>query len=383
MIIKLFYFFFLLTNLSFPLFIKPNNLKFNQRKSNLYMNNNHNEYSLHKEYYEYLIKFNKIENKPNLLSSNGNNKDIEHVKQNLRNYKIFEKNYNLIKEFNTNNNHIILGINQFTDQLDFSLNDNLSDINDNMINSSTILLNDINGIKKLLTLPLNLINTYLNLPSKINWIDYLSSTKDQGNCGSCWAFSTTSSIESLMRISNYSAIRLSEQELVDYSDQNSGCNGGLMHLAYDYCIENNGLVSNEQYPYQKKGDGKKNNSEILNLFERVSGSNISSYEFIIPRSKIDIMASLTKGPVAIAIDASPLYFRFYKDGIIDVPTQSSTNINHAVLLVGYNNQENNSYWIIQNSWGNEWGQDGFAKIKMKNGRGVLDCQLYGVYPLYN
>ncbi len=361
------------------------------------------ETRLEKKYYHYLVKYNKIDTNNNnkFLLSNSKNKFKEYLEDFRENYEIFQKNYKLINNHNNLNQNLKLGMNQFMDQIDFSddlsinkindldnnnfnylNNNNFNDLNNNMIKESTIFNNDINGIKKIFSESSDLLKIYLNLPPYINWEDKLSETKNQGNCGSCWAFSSTNSIESLMRINNFTTERLSEQELVDFSYSNNGCNGGLMHLAFDYCKENNGLVSNINYPYMAKRTNL-NNSQIISKFDKVIGSNISGYQFIIPRSKLDMMASLNKGPISLAIDASPFIFRFYKEGIIDIPSQSTTNINHAILLTGYNIQGNNSYWIIQNSWGKDWGQDGFAKIKMKNGRGVLDCQLYGVYPLYN
>ena len=114
----------------------------------------------------------------------------------------------------------------------------------------------------------------------------------------------------------------------------------------------------------------------------VIGSNITGYEYIIPKSKIDIMASLQNGPITIALDANSFIFRFYKSGIIDIPSNMSEEINHAVLLTGYDQDENGTYWVIQNSWGKDWGDNGFVKIRARNGDGVLLSQLYGVYPKY-
>ena len=233
---------------------------------------------------------------------------------------------------------------------------------------------------------------YQNLPEKFIWGEnILSEVKNQGQCGSCWAFSTTSSIESLMRINNYTVDRLSEQQLVDCSKENYGCGGGLMHLALDYVIENKGLISNNEYKYvaQEQSCG-------IDCFEEgclvsnhsfigknnVIGSNITGYEYIIPKSKMDIMASLQNGPITIALDANSFIFRFYKSGVIDIPSNMSEEINHAVLLTGYDQDENGTYWIIQNSWGKDWGDNGFVKIRARNGDGVLLSQLYGVYPKY-
>ena len=124
-------------------------------------------------------------------------------------------------------------------------------------------------------------------------------------------------------------------------------------------------------------------AEIKELIEKnIDGSDIKNYEFIIPKSKIDIMASLQNSPIAIALDANSFVFRFYKDGVIDIPINENSNINHAVLLTGYDTDVNGTYWIIQNSWGEKWGDNGFAKIRATDGEGVLLSQIYGVYPKY-
>ena len=90
--------------------------------------------------------------------------------------------------------------------------------------------------------------------------------------------------------------------------------------------------------------------------------------------------SLLHNPISIALDASLPQFRFYKSGVISIPSKNSTELNHAVLLVGYDNDETGEYWIIQNSWGKKWGEDGFANIRIEDGLGSLLCQLYAFYP---
>ena len=175
-----------------------------------------------------------------------------------------------------------------------------------------------------------------------------------------------------------------------------------MDLAMDYCMENDGLTSNKDYPYTAR-DGKcalKCDSDCdnegcdhdcdhecsdtnkLTDIKKVKGSKFRDYKYVIPRSILDIKASLKNSPISIALDASHFAFRFYKNGVIDVPPSNSDQLNHAVLLTGYGKDENGTYWVIQNSWGETWGDNGFCKIRAKNGDGVLLCQLYGVYPHY-
>jgi len=215
--------------------------------------------------------------------------------------------------------------------------------------------------------------------SKINWknTDYLSSVKDQGQCGSCYAFSSVNVLETFMRINNYKVDRLSEQQIVDCSPDNYGCEGGFMHTTFDFIIKNKGLLSDKDYMYS----GKTQNCTMLYNVTNVNGSDITEYQFVIPTSIQDYKDNLSKTPIAIALDANNVYFRFYKEGVIDVPKRNDTQLNHAVVLVGYDYDEHGMYWIIQNSWGKDWGENGFCKIRVREGEGVLLCQKYGVYPV--
>tara|TARA_B100000886_G_scaffold329631_1_gene279195 strand:+ start:3478 stop:4626 length:1149 start_codon:yes stop_codon:yes gene_type:complete len=360
--------------------------------NNLVIKNN--EFNLAKEYYDFLKEHDKIDSiniindnlyKEEILSYSTknkfdsqqilkNNKYEEIARNNYNKYKIFKSNFFRINQFNELNNEIKLELNRFSDEVDFDddeLHVDLMKIS-NTPKKNDIFLKTMNFINKILN--------YRNLPNKLIWDDKIvSNVKNQGSCGSCWAFSSTGVLEANMRLNNYTVTRLSEQELVDCSKENYGCDGGLMHLAFDYCIENKGLTSNELYPYKAIDDNCKcNNSNNSNKLLREIGSNITKYKFTIPNSKYDLMKSLQNGPVCMAIDANSYIFRFYKSGIIDMPLKSS-DINHAVILTGYDSYENGTYWIIQNSWGENWGDNGYIKLKAIDGEGILSCQLYGVY----
>lgn len=303
------------------------------------------------------------------------------AEKNEENYKIFEKNLKRIKEANLlldqQNNSLQLGLNKYADVVDFD-NDYTRDL---MIN--TISKEDVSPTTyfKFLKAPLPYINGVLNKDKlrKYSWndTDLLSPVKNQGQCGSCWAFSTTTALETFMRQRNHSVNRLSEQELVDCSTKDYGCNGGMMHTAFDYIIENGGLYDNKDYEYVAE---MQNCSKPFNI-SKVHGSNISKYNFVIPNSVLDMKLSVLQNPVPIAVDANNIYFRFYKDGVIDVPMNVSKTLNHAVVLIGYDYDEKGEYWIIQNSWGKKWGIDGFCKIRIQPDEGTLLCQSYGVYPV--
>lgn len=368
-------------------FLFPNiNFKRTQRLFSEAPSNYEDDFKYSTDYYQHLIKYDLIKSSSMLLSSSPDPSLTWSIKR-FKNYQIFVDNLEKIQQFNQQSEELKLDMNQFGDQYDFDYNCQQKchlDIN-NQISTQQDFTKfkrpPFLGLKKTIRnifKPLFLKNK--KTPSNKNWKLFLPPVKNQFHCGSCWAFSTTNSIETLMNSQNYTYTRLSEQELVDFSEENDGCGGGLMHLAYDYIIENQGLVSDKDYSYII-GSPHKDTVNITS-FERVNGSQIKDYEFIIPRSIQDIKESLQHGPIAIALDASSFLFRFYRKGIIDVPRNFSRDINHAVLLTGYEQDENGTHWIIQNSWGESWGEQGFARIRVKNGNGVLLCQLYGVYPQY-
>lgn len=345
----------------------------------LHMNSKRDsDYTFSKEYYEFYQTYKKPSG---LLRSNFvNYKQFAQTK--IHNYNIFTKNYQLINKANLllqqNNNSFSIGLNYYSDEIDMDsslpsdLNENIDEINsNNPMEFSTYF--------KFLKDPYQYIqNSVFN--KKFSWNDtnYLSPVKNQGQCGSCWAFSTTTVLETFMRIHNFSIDRLSEQQLVDCSSENHGCQGGLMHTALEFIIDNKGLVTNSQYTYKATDQ-----TCLLHAREtpNVIGSNITDYQFVIPKSIPDFKNSVIQSPVCIAVDANNVFFRFYKEGIIDLPTNYSKSINHAVTLVGFDHDEKGMFWIIQNSWGTQWGENGFCKIRTTPGEGVLLCQKYGVFPV--
>jgi len=404
---KLFYsiflFFFIQENLVETFFFK--NRPFKKINTALY------EKKIDDIYLDYLKKYKKEDNiEKKFMGFFGNQISI-----NEDNFEIFKKNYQKINEINdelsNNKNSFQLGFNEDFDNIPYDENSNF--LMNKIIPSNYTLENKY---EKYLKQPFIYIKNFFSLKKEFNWnhTEYLSEVKNQGSCGSCWAFATTNALESFMRSQNYNVTRLSEQELVDCSRQNYGCNGGFMHKAFDFIIENKGLVSNEDYPYQALTNkclvcNCKNNTHIIDDYNKnihccndeicdcdrcvqefnvseiihlnkVNGSQLQQYEFTIPKSIIDRIISLQISPITIAVDASSIYFRYYKEGVIDIKTNTTQQLNHAVLLVGYGFDEKGLYWIIQNSWGKNWGDNGFCKIRVEDGDGILLSNIYGVYP---
>nr|CAI5834792.1 unnamed protein product [Callosobruchus analis] len=189
--------------------------------------------------------------------------------------------------------------------------------------------------------------------------------KNQGNCGSCWAFSAVGAVEGQFFRKNGTLVSLSAQELVDCATEeygNKGCRGGLMDQAFDF-IQDEGIETDELYPYR----GYRGECDSSDTFV----TKVKSYVDLADEKEMAKAVS-AKGPVAVAIDASDL--ASYSHGIVD-----ETNLNHGVLVVGYGSENGVNYWIVKNSWGSRWGDNGYFKLK----RGVRACGigLYNTYPV--
>jgi cathepsin F len=189
----------------------------------------------------------------------------------------------------------------------------------------------------------------------------VSPVKNQGQCGSCWAFSAVGNLEGLNFIKHGQLVTFSEQQLVD-CDHNGdqGCNGGLMDNAFQYLISNGGIETDKDYPYTGKGGACKvdKTKQVLKV---VSFEDISKNEEEIAKVLQEV------GPLSVAVNATP--FQFYAGGILK-PTKTSCNparLNHGVTLVGLGEENGVKFWIIKNSWGSGWGEKGYIRLQRGTG----------------
>jgi len=248
-------------------------------------------------------------------------------------------NREFIMKHNSDNHSYIVGENRFINN---TYNDEFTKMNhfSGNLNSSNIIL-DFKDLYK----------------DSVDWREKfkVSSVKNQGQCGSCWAFSSVGAVESAWAIKHNILYNLSEQELIDCSTQNHGCEGGSMDLAFKYIIKN-GLCDNASYPYTAQ-DGQCNTS-CQSLVK------INNYSDIIPNQEKMLMRAVQHQPVSVAIQANKRSFQMYQSGIYSDP-DCGFELDHGVLLIGYGYDKtyDMDYWIIKNSWSGAWGENGYIRIQ--------------------
>ena len=204
----------------------------------------------------------------------------------------------------------------------------------------------------------------LGNPASVDWRQKgaVTPVKNQGQCGSCWAFSTTGSVEGAHQIATGNLVSLSEQQLVDCSgpEGNDGCGGGIMDQAFEYILKNGGICSESEYPYTA-ADGTCHSCQVV--------ATISSYGNVATNSEGALETAIVRQPISIAVDASS--WQFYGGGVYSQPC--GQQLDHGVLAVGYGP----GYYIVKNSWGPSWGESGYIQLTTSgNECGILDDPCY-------
>jgi len=271
-------------------------------------------------------------------------------------YNTFKANLELINAHNNGSSSWKMGVNQFADLspaefkafLGLKPRDNSYLRSQNLATLAPAASNDIDWVTKGAVTPV----------------------KDQAQCGSCWAFSTTGAVEGAVQVKTGQLRSVSEQQLVDCagSSGNQGCNGGLMDDAFNWIISHRGIGSEASYPYTARDGTCKDVPSV---------STISAFKDVQQGSEDALMSALNMQPVAIAIEADQSSFQMYKSGVFTGPC--GQQLDHGVLLVGSGTDGGQDYWRIKNSWGASWGDSGFIRfIRGKNMCGLSNMASYPV-----
>ncbi len=285
-------------------------------------------------------------------------------------YSIFLENLQFIKNlesFKNEHSNLKFGITEFFDLSQEEFNKNYL----------TLKKDDIRFLKELPKYDFTPSFGDEEYPENFNWSDFniLGPVKRQGKCGGCWAFTTVGTVEAYYTIKTGKKKVFSEQQLLDCNTLSMGCDGGNMRQGYEYLV-NNGLMLEKEYPFElENAKGKieyncrynKNNTYV----------KVKRYEIISQDEEEMKKILYEKGPLSASINSNLLMF--YKSGIYDPYLNfiCKTGVNHAVVIVGYGVENGVKYWIVKNSWGENWGEKGYFKIK--RGEGLCGINYYTLY----
>ncbi|KAG8371936.1 hypothetical protein BUALT_Bualt12G0014600 [Buddleja alternifolia] len=280
-------------------------------------------------------------------------------------FKIFKDNVEFVEAFNkAGTRQYQLGVNAFADQ------------------TNEEFRSTRNGLKVQKSSKITSFK-YENVsvvPSSMDWRTKGAVTpiKDQGQCGSCWAFSAIGATEGINQISTGKLISLSEQEIVDcdVTSQDQGCGGGYMEDAFAFIAKNKGIAAESTYPYQA-ADGACNKKK-----ESSRAAVISGYEKVPANSESALLKAVAHQPVSVSIDAGETAFQFYSGGVFT--GDCGTELDHGVTAVGYGESDDGSkYWLVKNSWGRSWGEEGYIRMERDVGakEGLCGIAMDSSYPI--
>lgn len=290
-----------------------------------------------------------------------------HRKEYEKRFQIWQNNVDLInnhnKEFSMGLSSYTMGLNQFTDMT----NDEYRNL---MLtykpNTGTTGASEFPVFSK-------------PLPKSVDWKaeGYVTEVGNQGQCGSCWAYTATGALEGQHKKKTGVLVDLSEQNLMDCSQKlgNQGCEGGFMDYAFKYVKQNGGIDTEQSYPYNLTNPG----TYTCRYRKSDSGATCTGYVDLPKGNEKSLQEAVAFiGPISGAVDASHIGFQMYKSGVYDDQHCSSTIVDHSLVVVGYGVENGKEYYNCKNSWGTSWGDQGYIKMvrNKKNQCGIASTASY-------
>jgi cathepsin L len=287
-------------------------------------------------------------------------------------FEIFKQNLDLIELHNSRGETSTMGVNQYADMT--------SDEFAAKMNGFRAGLKKVNKVATFTEAEMERAAAVNAAGDALDWRTQgaVTAIKDQGQCGSCWSFSATGSVEGAVFLKRGGKlISLSEQQLMDCStsEGDNSCEGGLMDNAFQYILDNKGICAEADYPYVAKDEACKKGCSVVST---ISGFVDVPTDPSNPKNETGLMAAVMKGPVSIAIEADQPVFQLYTGGVISSPA-CGTNLDHGVLIVGFNTDTTTGqdYWLVKNSWGPKWGENGYVRlIRNENECGLNSMSSY-------
>ena len=273
------------------------------------------------------------------------NKEYENIVVEAQRFANFVKNYKFIQEWNKAGNTATLALNEFAD---------LTAEEFGAMYANTFAIPDVADEE--MEVEVNSFASKIgDIPESWDWREHgaVTPVKNQGQCGSCWAFATVASIEGLYQITGHPLTDFSEQQIVDCDKANYGCQGGWPYKALQY-VQQNGLELQTDYPYTAKDGVCQYNSA-----KAIKNLN-SGFVYVTPRNPDALKAAIYQQPVILLVEADQSVFQFYSSGVIT--SGCGTILNHAVTGVGYGNVSGQEAVYVKNSWGTSWGNKGYVYI---------------------
>ncbi|GJX01979.1 senescence-specific cysteine protease SAG39-like protein [Tanacetum coccineum] len=280
-------------------------------------------------------------------------------------FKIFKNNVAYIETFNNDGNHAYkLSVNEFADQT----SDEFKATRNGFKFPSERTLRETTPFR---------YDDVTAVPSTMDWRKKGAVTpiKDQGQCGSCWAFSTIAATEGITQLTTGKLISLSEQELMDCdrSGVDQGCEGGYMDDGFKFILQNKGINTEAAYPYQAT-DATCNTKK-----ESIRAANITGHEDVPANSEATLLKAVAMQPISVAVDASE--FQFYSSGVLN--GTCGTQLDHGVTAIGYGTTDDGmKYWLVKNSWGTTWGEEGYIRMQrdIEAKEGMCGIAMMASYP---